>query len=229
MKKIIALWFVLFAASVFVQAQDCFKFYPSKIGNKLEYTSYDSKNQVTAVSTTTIKDKKLFVDSAVLIVTSEINTKNPDTTIISDYEIACKGSKLYLNFSSAFTQNPEMQNFRIETEGVKLTLPDNLSVGQALEGGNLTIKIYNGDVLMMTTVTTFSNRLVASKENVTTPAGTFSCYKITYDIESSMGFIKSKLSSAEWYSEKYGLIKSENYDKKGKLSTSQVLTKIISF
>lgn len=70
-----------------------------------------------------------------------------------------------------------------------------------------------------------TNRKVIGKESVTTPAGTFECYKISYDIATKM-MINMKTKATEWYARGTGLIKSETYSTDGKLMGSNVLTSI---
>ena len=67
------------------------------------------------------------------------------------------------------------------------------------------------------------NRKVEGKESVTTSAGTFDCFVISYDHESKMG-IKIRGSAKQWYSEGVGMVKQENYNKKGKLMGSSLHT-----
>ena len=80
----------------------------------------------------------------------------------------------------------------------------------------------------MTMTIKILNRKVESKESITTPAGTFSCFKITYDMESStkiMGMNTNvKLSSIDYLAEGIGVVKTESYDKKGELSGYSLLT-----
>ena len=74
-------------------------------------------------------------------------------------------------------------------------------------------------------VFSITNRKVEAIETITTAAGTFDCVKISYDVESKMMFtIKAK--GAEWYALETGLVKSESYDAKGKLTGSQELVKL---
>jgi hypothetical protein len=82
--------------------------------------------------------------------------------------------------------------------------------------------ISNQGVKMMTMTVVVTNRKVEAVENITVPAGTYECYKITYDIESKMMF-KVQTKAVEWYSMNIGLVKSETYDQKGKLAGSSEL------
>ena len=73
------------------------------------------------------------------------------------------------------------------------------------------------------------NRKVTAEEQVTTEAGTFDCYKITYDQTVTMKIMgmerKNNFQGAEWFSKDAGMIKSESYNDKGKLTGSMVLTR----
>jgi len=76
---------------------------------------------------------------------------------------------------------------------------------------------------MMNMTISITNRKVEAVENVTTPAGTFECYKISYDIATKM-MINVKMKGTEWYAKNVGLVKSESYNNDGKLMGSNLLT-----
>jgi hypothetical protein len=75
-----------------------------------------------------------------------------------------------------------------------------------------------------------TNRVVASQESVTTAAGTFNCYKITQDFKMEnivMGMtIPITMKSIEYYAAGTGMVKSQSFDKNGKLAGYTLLTKI---
>jgi hypothetical protein len=62
-------------------------------------------------------------------------------------------------------------------------------------------------------------------EDVTTPAGTFNCVKISYDIETKT-FMTMRASGIEWYAKDVGVVRSESYNGKGKLTGYSVLNDI---
>jgi hypothetical protein len=68
-----------------------------------------------------------------------------------------------------------------------------------------------------------TNRQVEGRETVTTPAGTYDCVVISWDHESKMG-IKVSGSAKQWLAEGVGMVKQENYNKKGKLAGYMELT-----
>jgi hypothetical protein len=104
-----------------------------------------------------------------------------------------------------------------------LELPSNLSVGQHLPDGNMTMRVFVSGNPMFTMTVSVTNRMVELVEDVTTPLGTFACTKITYDVTSKMLFnINGK--GAEWLSAEQGLIKTESYNDSGKLQGSSLRT-----
>ena len=69
----------------------------------------------------------------------------------------------------------------------------------------------------LNTTTTISNRTVEAVENITTRAGTFKCFKISYDIETK-AVMTFRAKGTEWIAKDIGVIRSENYNKNGKLT-----------
>ncbi|MBL4560545.1 MAG: hypothetical protein JKX79_06125 [Labilibaculum sp.] len=75
--------------------------------------------------------------------------------------------------------------------------------------------------------TNIVNRKVEAHENITTPAGTFKCCKISEDVKSKMGFVNVQLHNVTWIVKDIGTIRRESYNKKGKLSSTSELIKIV--
>lgn len=70
-----------------------------------------------------------------------------------------------------------------------------------------------------------TNRNVEAVEDISTPAGTFKCCKISSVVKSDMGFIKVENQVTEWYSENIGMVKSVTQNK-GKVISTCELTQI---
>jgi hypothetical protein len=71
--------------------------------------------------------------------------------------------------------------------------------------------------MVLTFRTDITNRKVLAKETITTEAGSFKTVKVSEDISSKLGFVKVNMSSINWASANIGNIRSETYDKNGKL------------
>lgn len=92
----------------------------------------------------------------------------------------------------------------------------------------MTIQMGENSMTMTSTDMYLKNRKVEKKEDITTPAGTFACYKITYDMDMDMKVmgINRKMNStgAEWVAEGVGIVKTATYDKKGEIESYTLLT-----
>lgn len=119
----------------------------------------------------------------------------------------------------------EMEGVDIVFEGDQLTIPADLSPGQSLKDMNFTVKIVSDNPAMAAMATktdvAITNRKVVGKEKITTAAGSYDCFKITYDSQTSMSIMGMKrtmnTSNVDWISQEVGIVKSETYDDKGKL------------
>ena len=118
------------------------------------------------------------------------------------------------------------ETMEVEVTGDNLELPLNGVAGTELEDGGVTAVVRSGGIKIITVSVSLSNRKIAAKETIETPAGSFNCIKYTYDALSQMGFVKVNMSSIEWYSADYGTIRSESYNKNGKLMSYTLLESV---
>jgi hypothetical protein len=65
-----------------------------------------------------------------------------------------------------------------------------------------------------------------SVENITVPAGTFKCFQITRTITTNTMGTNTVTRTVSWYAPDIGTVKTENYDDKGKLTSTQVLIEL---
>ena len=226
MKKILFPVIFTFLTISGLKAQNCFKYFPTKEGTTLEYTYYDSKDKVTATSEQTVLEKK--TENGKQILTYQVVNKpvDSDTVIKDTFDIVCdKDGKISIDLSAMMPNT--INGMQLEVEGGMLDFPKNPTVGQELEGTTMVLKMVSDGQVIMTANSDVTNRKVEAIEDVTTPAGTFHCIVISYEQTMTMGFVKTVSKMKEWYSENYGLIKAESYNKRGKLQNHHELTKII--
>lgn len=223
MKRIQILLTTLFI-SILTFSQDCDVYIPNEVGSELEQTHYDKKGKVSGISKQTVKEIK-EVEGGIEFSVHQLHTdekgKNP---IEADLEFECKGGVFYVDMD-AYVNQEQMKAYEdmdMKVTTTEMGFPKNPQIGQTLKDGNVTIKI-NGPIPMTMTVD-IVNRKIEAIEDITTPAGTFSCVKIVEDVKTKMGF-SYEIHSVAWYSLGVGTVKSESY-RKGKLSTSTLLTAV---
>ncbi len=213
-----------------ISAQECHNAVLfSKEGAKLEYTDYNKKgkkNNTTVhetVSLTTVDGK---VDVKIKL---SITNGKKDEDFTMDYDASCENgtfSVAMVRFFSTSSLGQYGGSMSVEVDGSILSFPAEMEENTELNDGNVTVKVGNGNMTLVTMEMDITNRKVHANETITTPAGTFDCTKVTYDYSAKFGFVKTKGSGTEWYDKDKVLVKSESYNKKGKLIGYNELTKI---
>lgn len=153
-----------------------------------------------------------------------------DNILYADNILAKTSAVLSSEFEKMSSDNMKID---IKIDGRQVQIPLGIAVGQTLPDEEVMKNTINmSGVMSMTfyTITTYKNRKVEAKEDVTTSAGTFNCFKISYDCEVSMdmGMMKQGTTEKviEWLSPEIGMIKTERYSEKGKLSSTTVLSEV---
>jgi hypothetical protein len=225
MNKISALIVAMLLAAA-LKGQDCTSVYlPLKKDAQLEYKQYDKSDKVVGSTTQKIKDLKSSASSTEATVEAEHFDAKGVSTGKGDIVLRCENGVFYLDMQNYLQGmgNMSSEDMQIIIEGGKLALPSSLKTGDMLANGDMTMTMSAGGVKVMTVAVTISNRKVEAQEKLTTPAGTFDCYKITYDLTTKM-MGTQQVKGVEWYAKNVGLIKQETYDSKGKLAGYMLLT-----
>ena len=229
MKKLFILLVVLFFGNQFVNAQNCNQFIGTVNGKKLTYLNQDAKGNAQGKLIYTATKK----DASTVSVHSEVFDKNGKSIGGGDSEMICRGDAIKIDMK-AFVPASSMKQFsnmQMTGEAKYLAYPLNLSAGQKLDDGAVTIDMSNNGQPMSQIQMDITNRMVDKAETISTNAGSFDCYKITYDATMKvkmMGIgIPVHMKVAEWFAPKLGrFVKSETYDKKSKLMGSMILDTI---
>ena len=228
MKKVfyaISLVFAGIIFSSFSTDNNCEMYFPTKAGTTFEITNYDKKGKATNVTKHKVISNNGTEIKAHASIYAKLKDKEPSTEM--DYAVKCEGDEFHFNIGSMnMAGSSAMQGMEMEMEGGFVSIPTNPSVGQELKGGDMTVSMGGASMPMaMSIVTTISNRKVDAIEDVTTPAGTFKCIKISEDVEVKT-IMKVKSKSITWFAKGVGMVRSETYNHKGKLMGSSELTQI---
>ena len=94
-----------------------------------------------------------------------------------------------------------------------LEYPAKMQIGDALKDGTLTMDIKHGG-MQQTLNMLMHDRKVEGRESVTTPAGTWDCYKISYKcklgIKTGPINIPVNFEGLEWYAPGFGVVKTQS-------------------
>ena len=198
-----------------------FAFFALKKGAVQVLASKDAKGKVTAQTRNTVKEITGKKNAFAIHYESEIldekgKPANKENPLIINYRIVVKDDIMYLDMKEMFAAMEGLGD--VQVSGKVMKIPNNLSVGQTLEDASAKVKI---GFINCTAVMTEGKCLAI--EDVTVEAGTFQCYKISQLINVTAMGSKNENTTLTWYAKGVGAVKTETYDKKGKLQSTQEL------
>lgn len=210
-------------------AQDCKTFLFMSANAQIQMSIYDKKGNLSGVQIWNVSDVKKEGDGY----SSTINTVFKDdkgkeiTKSTGLYK--CSGGMLQADLQMAMPQQPQMQNSEAKMSNAYLEYPYAMTVGESLKDAQMEMDMNMNGGMKSKVSFKETNRKVDAKESITTPAGTWDAYQISYNanMKIQMGPIgvPTKFTVKEWFVPGIGVVKSENY-MKGKLAGSSMITSI---
>lgn len=206
-------------------AQDCSKALPFTTGAEFEMKSFNEKDKLQSSTKSKVTDKKESGNTVEATISAEAFDEKGKSQGASTYTIKCEGGIFMIDMKTMI--DPKVmgsyKDAEVTIQSDHLEMPYNPSVGQTLKDGSLTMTINPNSPMPMKNIINITNRKVEAVETITTPAGTFECVKISYDVETKM-MVKIRSRVEEWYSKDVGTVMSKTYDSRGKLQGYSQLT-----
>ena len=209
-------------------------FYTMEKGTYYETANYNRKDKLQSKQEHTVTEITPTDNGYQATISMKATDRKGETITEGDLTMICDGDVIKLDMQSMLNFMKELQNIEgaeIDIESDHILLPAVLEVGQVLPESNTTFNMSmgaGGPIGAATVNATIRDRTVAGQEDITTPAGTFSCYKITYNLSVNMKIMgmgrQTDYSGSEWIAEGVGMVRNEQYDKKGKLTSYSILT-----
>ena len=178
-------------------------------------TGYNKKGDVTMKSVATVSNVNTSGGVTTANVVSQVYDKNGKLMGTSSVDYKCSGGAISMQMhidAGQQANRPATMNFNM-TGTSSGDFPQDMKVGDHLPDYTSQMDMGNG----MATTITVTNRTVIAKESVTTPAGTWDCFKITYKTSASTAVGKlgikmpsSNTESTIWFAPNVGMIKSES-------------------
>ncbi len=205
----------------------CNNFFPIKNGTEWTFENYNAKGKPTGKNHQKVT---AFIPSSTgftATINSIMYNEKGKELSKGDLGVSCENGVITMDMRK-FIPEEQYKAFgatEVKVESENLQFPAKLSAGQVLPDGEITITAV-GSQIPMTMDVTIRERTVEAKESITTPAGTFECYKIKskMHIKNQVGITMNfDFSAIEWLAPNGGMIKSESYNKNGKLVGSTIL------
>lgn len=232
MKKIVSFTVLIILTSA-LWAQDCSLYIPFEEGKGFQYQNFNRRDRLEGTNDMVIKSvTRQGNQTEALMQVKYYDSRNREQHE-GEYLVICKGDELIIDFQSMLGPQvlPSGEGMEVSMSNVNhLSIPSAIKVGDKLPDATMDMKVSMGTMSMSDMKFTTRNRKVESKESITTPAGTFECFKITYEhvMDSRlMGINRQTVTKGvEYFAPGVGNIRSEHYDDKDRLQSYTVLSKI---
>jgi hypothetical protein len=228
MKYFVCSVFCTLLLSGFLRAQTnlCESGYmPFHQGTSFELTSYNQKGKLTSSVQHSIKDVASFSGGYRATVETEVMDDKGKSLMDGQYTIDCDEDGITLDVSSLLNSQTltALSAMEVAVSGEGLFIPNTLHAGQTLPDASMHMQASMNGMTLFKLNMNITDRSVTASGSVTTPAGTFDCMKIV-QTTSIDGLGKSTYNSASWFAKGVGMVRTENYDKKGALESYTELT-----
>jgi hypothetical protein len=232
MRKYQIACFLAFAMLSTAQAQDCNQFLLLQKDKTIEVSIYDKKGQPSGKQVYTIKDVSSSGGTVTGTVNSEQFDKNSNSKAKATSTIQCSGGEFRMDMKLMLPQQQAEKygDAEVNAKSSFLSYPVNMKVGDAPPDGSFTMDLSHSGGgpggppgaggppgppgFKQSLTMTLSDRKVLAQESVTTTAGTWNCFKISYKckvgVKTGPFSIPATFEGMEWYAPGFGIVKSES-------------------
>ncbi len=227
LRKPLYIIFSLFVSVYFsLDAQDCKLYFPQNVGSVREMKTYDSKDKQTGKMMQEVLEKDVKGNNVNIKVRTIVYDDKDAEVGNHEIEVRCEDGVFKIDMTDYLSSMLQAyQSMEVEMKGDNLSIPANLNPGETLPDASVEVIVRSSTIQIMDMTVTIMNRKVEAKEKITTEAGTFDCYRISYNVDSKTKILHITTRTVEWLAEDVGVVKSESYNKKDKLASYSVLTK----
>ncbi len=212
------------------KAQDCKNYYYMMNNAEIQITLYDKKDALNGIQTWKVTNVTKSSNGYISTATFDFTNGKGEEITKGNGTYKCEGGKLMADVHM-FVPQEEMQKNSMGNATLNnayVEYPSVLTEGMQLPDAVFDIDV-NTSSIPSTAHYEMKNRKVVGKEKVSSDAGSWDAYKITYDTEIKIKMIgigiPMKMQTTEWFVPNFGIVKSETY-KKGKKLGSTLLTKL---
>lgn len=199
-------------------------------GAEIYAKSYNEAGKVISSMHTKIMDVIKEEEGMMVAYVEASDTSNGNHVLDMKYNYKCDGKSIYFDLASMMRSTAQDQDAKFE--GSQIEYPIAVKAGETLPDANGVMSMEKGG-RKMTMKYHYKERKVDGKEKVTTPAGTWNCYKISNVVEVEMDFPgldekakkmmqtmtkQMKTTGITWFSPDFGIVKMELYQN-GKLQS----------
>ncbi len=207
MKKIFTVVCLLICVNMYAQKCSDYLF--------LQNNKYNKKGEENGKQIYTVSNVTNTGDVTTATLNSEMFDKKGKSIVKASNHIKCVSGVMMMNMKMMLPQQQAEQFGKAEAtaEDVYIDYPSTMNAGDQLKDGSFSMDIDNNG-LKQTINMSVTNRKVEGKESVTTTAGTWDCFKISYKskmvIKTAGIGIPINIDGTEWYAAGVGVVKTQS-------------------
>jgi hypothetical protein len=213
MKK--AAFALLLFANCYAWSQKCSDYYYLQNNKTIEMTIKNKKGNQTGKVIYVISNLSNKGNSTTATVNSEMFDKNGKSISKASNNVECENGTLSMDMKMLIPSAQQEQMGTMAATGTVsyIDYPGNMKESDALKDASFAADFTSASGLKGNISMNMTNRKVVGKETVTTPAGSWECFKITYHSKMifKMGIgIPMNADVTEWYAPGFGVVKTES-------------------
>lgn len=209
--KPLFLFFTLLCSAA-IHAQDCMGYYFLQNNKTIEMAIYNKKGSQTGKQVYTVSNVSNAGNSATADLVSEMFDKKGKTIAKGNAKIKCNGGIMMVDMKMSIPSQPggPSANADVKADDIFMEYPASMNIGDALKDASMHMDMDNNGMKQSVDMEVF-DRKVEGKEKITTAAGSWDCYKISYKSKTrikTMGIgMPMNIEGTEWFAPGFGVVK----------------------
>jgi hypothetical protein len=195
-------------------AQNC-NYYFLQSNKTVEMTIYNRKGDPNGKQIYTVSEVKNGGGATTGNLVSEMFNKKGKSIAKGTGKVECKDGVMLVDMKMKMpeAQQEQFGNADVKGDNMYIEYPADMKPGDQLKDANMNLDINNNGMKQSVDMV-INNRKVEAKEPVTTAAGTWECFKISYKSRiniKTMGVgIPVNIEGTEWFAPGFGIVKTES-------------------
>jgi hypothetical protein len=217
---------LIFLIPGIIPAQECSNFYYLQNNKTIELIITNNKGKETGKMVYTISDGKKSGNIFTATVNSEFFDSKGKSVNKAVNNVKCENGMMMMDMKMFIpsAQQEQMGTASASASNVYLEYPAGMKVGDQLKDGLFNMDFETGGGLKSSIEISITERKVEAQESITTPAGTWECFKISTKNKITTKIagigIPIRMDVTEWFAPGFGVVKTES--KTGKTEITSI-------
>ena len=200
--------------SIKIYSQDCNGYYFLQNNKTIEMAILNKKGEQSAKQVYTVSNVNSSGNTATADLNSEMFDKKGKSMAKGKAKIKCDGGMMLVDMKMSIPVQPGAAvESDVKVDDIYIEYPNNMNVGDNLKNASIYLDMNNNGLKQTVNMDVF-DRKVEGKEKITTPAGSWDCYKISFKSKTrikTMGMeMPINMEGVEYYAPGFGVVKTQN-------------------